>query len=161
MVEPLTFDAWYRREHPVLAGAMLLVCGNRVDAAEAADEAFSRALERWDRVSTMASPTGWTYRVAVNVAKRRHRRRALEARLLHRQPRADDVEGPAGEAWLLVGSLPLRQRTAVVLRHLGQLTEVEIADVMGIGRSTVSSTLRAAHAALARQLAPDLEEQHG
>jgi Sigma-70 region 2 len=49
-------------------------------------EAFARALERWERVGSMASPGGWTYRVALNVLRRRLRRGALEEHLLRRAP---------------------------------------------------------------------------
>jgi predicted RNA polymerase sigma factor len=31
-------------------------------ASDAADEAIVRAFERWERVSVMASPEGWTFR---------------------------------------------------------------------------------------------------
>ena len=68
------------------------------------------------------------------------------------------VPAPAGEAWALVAALPERQRTAVVLRHVADLTEPEIARVMGITRGTVSSTLSDAHRALRAQLADEAEE---
>jgi RNA polymerase sigma factor (sigma-70 family) len=51
--------------------------------------------------------------------------------------------------------LPVRQRTAVALRHIGDLTEKEIARAMGITRSTVSSTLADAHRTLADALAEE------
>lgn len=95
----------------------------------------------------MANPQGYVYRIALNELHRRARRRERELRLLrHRAPKPTNaVEGPAGEVWLLVADLPDRQREAISLRYLGQLTEPEIAAVMGIARGTVSSTLRAAH----------------
>ncbi len=99
----------------------------------------------------MDSPSGWTYRVALNEARRRIRRRALEERFLRRSDRSD-VEPPSGELWYLVSALGPRQRQAVVLRHVGQLREVEIADAMGITRGTVSATLRAAYRALRVEL---------
>lgn len=46
---------------------------------------------------------------------------------------------------MLVANLPVRQREAVLLRHVAQLTEQEIADAMGVKRGTVSSTLRSAY----------------
>ncbi|MBA2497403.1 MAG: hypothetical protein H0V33_09980 [Acidimicrobiia bacterium] len=67
------FEPWYRAEHPRLVVSLALACGRMDLAAEAVDEAFVRALERWDRVSAMASPTGWTYRVALNCLRRRER----------------------------------------------------------------------------------------
>ena len=141
---PIDFDVWYRREHPRLVTLLVAWSGDAALGRDAADEALARAFERWGRVSQMASPIGWTYRVALNIVRRGARRRVLEQRLLRRF-RHEEVPGPTGELWLLVADLPPRQRTAVLLRHVGQLTEQEIAGVMGIARGTVSSTLRSAH----------------
>ena len=71
----------------------------------------------------------------------------MEQRLLRGQ-RSESVDPPAGELWEIVEGLPPRQRQAVVLRHVGQLREVEIGGVMGISRGAVSSTLRAAYQSL-------------
>ena len=76
------FEDWYVLERPRVLAAVALWCGIVDVAADATDEAFVRALERWPRVQTMASPTGWVIQVAFNVARRRTRRAALEARLL-------------------------------------------------------------------------------
>ncbi|HEX7165881.1 MAG TPA: sigma factor-like helix-turn-helix DNA-binding protein [Acidimicrobiales bacterium] len=157
------FESWYRREHARLVPALLLVTGDLDTATEAADEAFARALARWDRVGRMESPNGWTYRVALNVLRRRARRERLEQRLLLRQPRVSAVPAPAGEAWAAVRELPDRQRTAVVLRFVADLTEEQIATVMGVTRSTVSSALADARRTLGRVLADDpepLEARH-
>ena len=148
------FEAWYRAEHPRLVTLVTAVVGDAEIGREAVDEALARAFERWERVSEMSSPTGWTYRVALNAARRRARRRAMEERLLRRWI-PHDVPGPTGEVWVVVAGLPLRQRTAVLLRHVGQLTEEEIADVMGVARGTVSSTLRAAYRRLGAELRDD------
>lgn len=142
--DPTDFEVWYRREHPRLVTLLAASTGDAALGREAADEALARAFERWPRVSQMDSPVGWTYTVALNIARRGARRRALERRLLRRS-RNEDVPGPTGELWLLVAELPTRQRTAVLLRHVGQLTEQEIANIMEVKRGTVSSTLRAAY----------------
>jgi RNA polymerase sigma-70 factor (ECF subfamily) len=159
------FEAWYRREHPRLVTLVSAAIGDADAGREAVDEALVRAFERWDKVSSMSSPAGWTYRVALNVARRRARRRAMERRLLRRPPVAGSVPGPTGELWAIVAQLPVRQRTAVLLRHVGQLTEREIAEVMGIARGTVSSTLRSAYQRLGVAIRDDdlaLEEMtHG
>jgi DNA-directed RNA polymerase specialized sigma24 family protein len=80
----------------------------------------------------------------------------------------DDVEpivpAPAGEAWDLVRDLAPRQRTAVVLRYVADLTEADIAVVMGVSRGTVSSTLIDARRVIARRLEamPEgVEDRHG
>jgi DNA-directed RNA polymerase specialized sigma24 family protein len=127
-------------------------------AKDAADEALARAWRHWNRVSVMSSPAGWTYRVALNVARRGQRRRSIERTLLRRHVPQTVVPGPTGELWLVVGGLPQRQREAVLLRHVGQLTEPEIAEVMRVTRATVSTTLRAAYSRLAIELDTDRAE---
>ena len=148
------FEAFYEATHARLVTSMLLVTGDPDVARDATDEAFVRALGAWRRVSGMESPAGWTYRVAINVVRRRARRAALERRLLARSDRpAASVPAPAGEAWAAVADLPPRQRTAVVLRFVADLTEAQIAQAMGISRSTVSSTLADATRSLGHALA--------
>ena len=154
------FDVWYRELHPrlVTTTTLIAVLGNVDVACDAADEAFARAYERWTRLSAMESVDGWTYRVAYNVARRHWRRRTLEHRLLRTRVPDATVPGPAGELWSLVRELPARQALAVSLRHVGQLTEQEVADAMGIKRGTVSATLRSAYESLRIRIEDDIEE---
>ena len=152
IANPTDFEAWYRAVHPRLVTLLAASTGDAELAREAADEALARAFQRWEHVSEMVSPTGWTYKVSLNVARRSARRRTLERRLLRRIRQHEDVPGPTGELWLIVADLAPRQRTAVLLRHVGQLTEQEIADVMGVARGTVSSTLRSAYRRLGAAL---------
>ena len=153
------FEVWYEAHHPRLVATLVLATGDLDTAREAADEACARALARWARVGLMASPEAWTYRVAINIIRRRWRRRALEGRLLRRHPAPTEVPPPGDEAWELVRALPPRQRTAVVLRHVADLTEADIAKAMGVTRSTVSSTLSAAHRTLAELLASERPQE--
>jgi RNA polymerase sigma-70 factor (ECF subfamily) len=131
---------------------MVLVTGDVHRAADATDEAFVRALERWNRVSRCASPLAWTMRVAINVGRRQARRRNIEALALRRQVPRGDVPAAAGEAWAAVADLPPRQREIVVLRYVADLPETEIATALGVGRSTVSDCLTDARRALARMI---------
>lgn len=156
--DDVAFEAWYRALYPNLVASLGAVFGDRELAREAADEAVARAYERWPRVRDMSSPNGWAYQVALNEARRRRRRHVVERRLLSRRgPDRVMADGPTDELWQLVRALPARQRTAVVLRHVADLTEPEIGEAMGISRGGVSSTLRAAHASLRRQLV-DLDD---
>lgn len=145
--DALDFDEWYSEVHRQLVSAVVAVFGDLDLARDSADEACVRAYERWATVGQMDSPNGWAVRVALNVAKRKRRRRALERTLL-RNVEQRDVDGPVWELWDIVAELPARQRQAVALRHVMQLSEVEIASVMGISRGGVSSTLRAAYRSL-------------
>lgn len=164
-----SFDGWYRAIHPRVIGVVFVACGDPDLAADATDEAFARALLRWPAVQEMQSPTGWVCRVALNVMRRRLRRRMLEARLLAaRRPVPAVVEPQVHtELWAAVRRLPERRRLAILLRYVGDLTESDVAEVMGISRGAVSAALSAARADLARMLenpaslSSDLEAPHG
>ncbi len=151
------FEAWYRSQHPALLASIALISGRPDFARDAVDEALVRALERWETVRRMHSPGGWTYRVALNLLRRRMRRNAFEARVLRRDAAPEPAAAPRGEVWEVVAGLPQRQREVVVLRYVADLPQPEIARVLGIARSTVSSTLTDAHRALAGLL--DDEEE--
>lgn len=145
------FASWYQASHGRVATTLALVTGDADVARDAADEAFARALERWHRVGQMQSPTGWTFRVALNVARRRLRRRSLETALHQRQAPAGvlEMQPVDHELWQLVAQLPPRQRTAVALRYVADLPEAAIAEAMQIAPGTVSATLHAARKRLA------------
>ena len=154
------FAAFYEREHPRVLGVLCAVSGDRQAAVDATDEAFVRALERWTRLAATASPSGWTYRVALNALRRSKRRDALEAKLLRRVPVVDVVPTRDSDVWEAVRSLPARQCQAISLRFVADLPEVDIATAMGITRGTVASTLADARARLALLLAePALMEE--
>ena len=157
---PPGFAAWYEAHHPRLVTVLRAVTTDADAAADAADEAMVRCLLHWERVRHMASPAGWTYRVALNELRRVGRRRALEQRLLRRLPPPRTVTEQDHEdlAGLLAG-LSVRQRTAVALRYGADLPEAEIAALMGVTRGTVASTLADARRALAARLSSlDTEE---
>ena len=148
-----SFDGWYRAEHPRVLGLLTVVAGDADVAREVTAEAFVRALERWDRVAAMESPAAWTYRVGVNLLRRRLRRAAFEKRLLSEtKPLPSPAIEP--ELWDAVRALPVRQRTAVALRYVCDLSQEEIAAVMHVAPGTVSATLTAARRRLAAELRP-------
>jgi RNA polymerase sigma factor (sigma-70 family) len=150
----MSFEAWYVGYHPTLVAALTVVAGDRDAGRDAADEALVRALERWDRVQAMDSPEGWTYRVGVNLLRRRGRRRALERRHLARPEPAPSLVD-AADVWLVVCALPRRQREAIALRYLLGLSEAEVAETMGVAVGTASATLASARVRLGAWLRED------
>jgi RNA polymerase sigma-70 factor (ECF subfamily) len=156
-----SFDDWYATEHSRLVNTLVLATGDIHSASESVDEAFARALEHWDRVSSMVSPSGWVYKVALHHARRTARRTSIERRLHLRRRDQDEVPPPAGEIWHLLSQLSARQREVVVLRHIADLKEAEIGDVLGISRSTVSSTLADAYSRLEHILEDEPKGEHG
>jgi len=148
------FESWYRREQPRLVGAVTVAAGSAEIAQDVVSEAFSRALERWDRVSVMESPTGWVRQVAFNVLRRRQRRAGLERRLLARrtEPLLSPLPTIEPELWAAVATLPARQRAVLGLRVVLDLSQAETARLLGISEGTVSTTLIDARRSVARKL---------
>lgn len=147
----MRFEEWYERCRPRVLAAMVVAVGDVDRAADATDEAMTRALQRWESVATMQSPLGWTMRVALNVAKRRGRREQIERRLLGRSVPPHDVPAAAGEAWMTVAELPARQREVLVLHYMLDMKQDEIAETLGVSRSAVSSALTDARRRLASE----------
>jgi DNA-directed RNA polymerase specialized sigma24 family protein len=139
------FDDWYRENRPRVLATVALRCGSVDVAADATDEAFPQAFARWNRIAGMQSPTGWVVTVALNVSRRRLRRRSIEHALLRRTRVPDELPGPAGELFEVVHDLPEPQRTIVLLRYVADLPQADIAVAMKVSRSTVSTALTAAH----------------
>src|SRR5690606_8259796 len=114
------FEGWYTAVHPRLLASVTVAAGQVDLAAEVVDEAIARAYERWPRVGRMESPTGWTYVTAVNLLRRKGRRRAIEERL-HLRLHSTDVPPPQDwsvEVWEALGNLPPRERTAIALTYV-------------------------------------------
>ncbi len=166
-VTSLTFDEFYTEHRPRLVATLNAVarCGPDT-ATDAVDEAFVRALAHWDRVERMDAPAGWVFTVARNQLKRT-RSRAVRERDLHARavgdppPTASPDADPAWELWDAVGSLPERERLAISLRYLADLTERQVAEVMGIAPGTVAATLHAARRRLAEQIDHPASEAAG
>ena len=156
------FETWYRTEYQRVANSVAVLLGDRDEASEVTSEAFTRALERWDGPRAPRNPTAWTFRVAVNLARRRGRRRLLERRA-HDQlstTLTSSLSTPAIELWKAVADLPERQRLAIVLRYIGGLSEAEVAEAMAIAAGTAAATLSKARRSLAIKLGNDEGANH-
>ncbi len=158
----LDFERWYLREHPLVLTALAVAGGDVEIAREATDEAFVRAYERWAKVRMMESPGGWLYRVALNELRRRFRRQTLERELLRRQhiESVDRETPPVADprVWDAVRSLPRRQRSAIALRYVLDLTEKEVATTMGISRGAASASLTFARRNLQETLGEEITD---
>jgi RNA polymerase sigma-70 factor, ECF subfamily len=151
---PIEFSEWYEAEYSRLVVLLALSTGSREVGEDAAAEAFARAYEKWDRVRRMETPTGWTYTVGLNAARKKLRRVALERSLLRRQKPAEFTTSPPDLSELreAVEELPDRQRTAVLLRYYADLPESEIAKIMKVSPGTIAKTLHVARKRLEARL---------
>lgn len=136
-------EAVYVRHYPDVYRYALALTGSHEDTQEIASDVFARALERWTTVPE--PPLPWLLVVARRLATDRWRRARRLARILRSgrlQPTVDGDEQRAEFwAWFQVISalLTARQREALVLRYRRDLTDDQIAEVMGLSASGVRS----------------------
>lgn len=136
-----------------LGGIAFLLCGDAGEAEDAAAEAVARVLQR-QASSELAEVGPYLRRTLVNVIARRQRRRGYETRAIRRAwspERSRPVEDAASDRSDLrraLDALPLKQRSVVVLRYFEDLSEQEVAEVLGLPVGTVKSRTARALAAL-------------
>jgi RNA polymerase sigma-70 factor (ECF subfamily) len=155
------FEEWYVQVAPRLVAALALVAGDVETSRDAVAEACIRALERWERVGRMDSPAAWAYTVALNELRRRQRRARTEQRAAARlAPLVASVapSEPDLALWDAVASLPDRQRQAIVLRYVLDLTQEQVAEAMQVAAGTAAATLRDARHRLATLVSHPIEE---
>jgi RNA polymerase sigma-70 factor (sigma-E family) len=146
------YDGCYRR----LVAQVYSVTTDLGEAQDAVQEAFVRALAGPIRFRRLDNPEAWLRMVAINVARRRLRRRALLDRLLRRDPPPSTVDDLAPDSVALVTALrklPLAQREAIALHHLADLPVAEVAEITGVAVGTVKARLARGRAQLAALLA--------
>lgn len=150
-------DAFCREEYPRLVGSLTLYCGDPYLAQELAQDALAKVCRDWSKVSRMAAPGAWAHQVAINLANSFFRRRAAERRANERLAAgASGTHIDADPATALtvraaVGSLPRRQRTALVLRYFAGFSTMEIAAAMDCPDSSVRRLIHTAVASLRRR----------
>ena len=108
------FDDFFRQHYGRLLRALTAACGSREEAADAVQEAFVRAHQRWERISGYEDPAAWVRRVAINrtrdAFRRAERGRRASLRLVRESDPALPPEPPSGalEAISDLLELPLR-----------------------------------------------------
>jgi len=151
-----SFEQFYETERLRIGRAVALSLGDGDLAAEATDEAFTRAYERWDSISS-GNPAGWIYRVAMNWALsvlRRNRRRGpgplYEMAVGTAGVTDPDVGEPSVRAAL--AELDPKHRSVVVCRHLLGWSVADTAAALHLREGTVKSRLSRANQILQSNL---------
>jgi RNA polymerase sigma-70 factor (ECF subfamily) len=136
----MDFGAFYRGTWDVVYRAVAVVLGDHDLAREATDEAMVRAFEQWPHVASYRNPEGWAYRVAVNWARNRLRRRWRELPW-QRVDATWEMKTPDPDLMKAIATLPIRQRQVVTLRFLFDLPIDAVAEALDIPIGTVKSRL--------------------
>ncbi len=146
------FDAFVRARHPALLRYGTALTGDPHHAADLVQDALERTGLAWDRVQQQGDPEGYVRRVMANRNISTWRRLRRE-RLVDEPPETAYDDQPSEDVmWAVLARLPRRQRTVLVLRYYEDLSEAEIARVLGIAPGTVKSQASKGIAALRASL---------
>ena len=139
------FAALLERRYDHLFGLCFRLTGNRAEAEDLTQDICAALPARIGQYSRRARFTTWLYRVAVNAAHDRRRRRAAHARAAdgwgdwELARRAEAEAGARDSDWLLwaMAQLPedLRDTLALVL---DDMTHARAGEILGISEGTVS-----------------------
>jgi RNA polymerase sigma-70 factor (ECF subfamily) len=139
------------------------------DVDEAAQDTFVQAWRHLDRYRGDAAPFTWIYRIAVNEALQRTRRKLLDTRSLDAAPgleleaepgapapRPADLEAESRELLSFVAAqiraLPFDYRAPLVLRDVEGWTNEEVADALDLSVPAAKSRIHRARMQLRQEL---------
>jgi RNA polymerase sigma factor (sigma-70 family) len=135
-VAPDDFDARFRELYPRAVSLGVRMLGNRAAAEDIAAETMARALLRWNKLDH-DRVAGWVLRVTANQAIDLMRRKGRTL-----DPGVIDLEDATTLRLALAEAmrrLPRRQREAIALRFLSDLSEADTAAALGIGAGSVKT----------------------
>ncbi len=138
------FTEYMAARQPVLLRRAYLLTGDHASAEDLVQTTLAKLYLAWDKVRDPQARDGYARRIMVNefnsLWRRPWRRRERSTDELPETPSHDQHEdGTAPALWDFVQSLPPRQRAVIVLRYYEELSEAEIAEVLGCSPGTVKS----------------------
>lgn len=152
------FESWLVAREPALQRTAHLLTGDVHSAQDLVQATLAKLYLRWERVRAADNIDAYARTALVNEFRSSWRRAGRRAELVvetvPERPAAEEptYDGSRDAVWRFVCSLPPKQRAVVVLRFYEQLTESEIAELMGISIGTVKSQSSRALAALRARL---------
>lgn len=152
----LDFRSFFEAEYERLLKTMVIVTGSRTEAEDIAQEAMARAFERWDSVSSAASPAGYVFATAFNLHRSGLRRAARGLRLRLREPSAASDPETASvmrvDVLAALRELPRTQLEAVLLVEWLGVTSEEAGRILGIDPASVRGRIHRAREVLRDRL---------
>ena len=148
----LVIQQWYRRVYALCRSRLVSVA----DSEEATQETFVRAIARSDDLKSIDALGAWLRQIAKNVCvdtiRRQQVRRAesFEDDIGSRDQGLRDADDKEDQDRLLhlVHSLPEVQREVILLHYYESMTYDEMAEWLGVARSTINDRLRKARHSL-------------
>ena len=158
------FSEFYAAQFHPLTTQLLAYTGDLATAQDLVQEAFSRAVPRWNRLRSYDDPAAWVRRVAFNLAKSGWRRQRLSRRQRARDGDQEEyAPGPSPDRVALIralSTLPDNHRRVVVLHYLADMTITDIAAMENTPPGTVKSWLHRGRTALATALTDPKEARN-
>jgi RNA polymerase sigma-70 factor (sigma-E family) len=164
--EQLSYADLVAARAPALLRLAVMLTGSRVEAEDLLQTTLVRAQPHADRIASMAAPAAYLRRIMVreHISSLRTLRRRVRTSPLDEYDAAapDDVADTVQRrdtTWLLLATLPRRQRAVLVLRFYEDLPDPDIAAALGCTESTVRSNASRALATLRDRLTETEETQ--
>ncbi|GAA2619377.1 SigE family RNA polymerase sigma factor [Dactylosporangium fulvum] len=145
------YHACYRR----LVTQLYAFTADLTEAQDVVQEAFARAVARPGGFTGIDNPEAWLRTVALNVVRRRWRRRKVLDLILLRERATLTQTGPEPDRTDLTQALdaiPRNYREVIVLHYYADLSVDEISAALNVPSGTVKSRLSRGRAALAALL---------
>jgi RNA polymerase sigma-70 factor (sigma-E family) len=157
----LEFEELVSTRGTALVRFALMLCGDPDRAQDLVQSVLVRVYRRWSRVASADRPEAYVKTMIVNEHLSWWRRRTNRELPVAEQPAGSIDDSSAGHAsrdaaWDLLGRLGKRQRAVLVLRYYEDMTDEQIAVVLGCTASTVRSNASRALATL-RALVPTVD----
>jgi RNA polymerase sigma-70 factor (ECF subfamily) len=148
-------EAIYRVHGPRFRRVARAIVQDADAAEDVVQEAFAIAILRQRSYRGSGDPVGWVWRIVVNTALSRRRRRRVEELFLHRDTGGADMpETPTDGIPVrrCVARLPKRQKLVLFLHYYADMDYAAIARVLEISPGTVGKLLWDARTTLRRTL---------
>ncbi len=144
MRDEASYVAFVETRWPSLLRLAHLLTGSQQAGEDVLQGVLLKVYLGWGGIARLESPDGYVRRMLVNATISRGRTRTRRGeRLVEVVPEppapADDTVDSRLALWHVVRALPPRQRAVIVLRYYEDLSEAEIARVLGCAPGTVKS----------------------
>jgi RNA polymerase sigma-70 factor (sigma-E family) len=143
-VRDQAFHEFFERHHAELSGLAYLLSGDSAAADDLAADALTEVWKHWDRVEAAGDPAAYARGIVANLTRNWLRRQGRARRGLQllglggERERSPDVPAVL-DVRTALKRLPYRRRTCVVLRYAFDLSEREVAEILGISVGAVKS----------------------